>query len=338
MGGNAKGLYSMSSMTVNKTGELQVGKFTLSKIGVAIDGTPSFEEWQEAMTFTQRSESGVMWWIGDLLNEGEKRYGETYTQAIGSSDYSYETVKQAKYVAGAVELCTRIHNLSWKHHQIVAPLDSKAQAKWLKKASANSWSSAELRKAIKESNKPDETPIIAQAPVQEEPGDAKPQESEAKPDPSPEPKLPPRSDADESKPSLLDDMGIPVQDHAAEAFLAQPMFDEILKLLRQARTLYGKLAEHPGGAYLLRPGVSINAKDSWKHKGIQDAIASLEDCKPSLTVCPRAYHLQAFPDCKDKTPHGKSCTLCKGLNWVRKMGKGEVAPEVEAKIKEVFHL
>ncbi len=327
----------MTSMTVNKTGELQVGKFTLSKIGVAVEREPSFEEWQQAVEFAQRAESGIAWWIGDLMNYGEKRYGETYTQAIESTGMAYQYLADAKYVSSRIEISSRDENLSFKHHKTVAPLSHAEQKRWLRKASANSWTSSDLRKAIKDSDKP-ETPIATPAALAEEVGREESQPSIVEPEPKTEPKPAPKSDADESKPSLVDDMGIPVQDHAAEAFLAQPMFDEILKLLRQARTLYGKLAEHPGGAYLLRPGVSVNAKDAWRHKGIQDAIAALEDCKPSLTVCPRAYHLEAFPDCKDKTPHGKSCTLCKGLNWVRKMGKGEVAPEVEAKIKEVFHL
>jgi len=315
----------MSGLAVKQSGDIQVGKFTLSKIGIEVVAPPSFDEWQDAVAFAQRAESGVAWWIGDLLNYGEAQFGEMYTQAMDATGLAYQTLADAKYVARRVEFSVRTENLSFSHHKIVAAMDQKDQTRWLKKASANSWSSADLRKAIKESN----TATIPASPTeperpQEHPGEDAVVVVSA-----------PKSDADESKASLLDDMGIPVQDHAAEAFLAVPMFDELLKILRQARTLYAKLAEHPGGAYLRRPGVSINAKDAWRHKGIQDAIAALEDCKPSLTVCPRAYHLLAFPDCKDQTPHSDKCTLCRGLNWTRKMAKGEVAPEVEAKIKEV---
>lgn len=133
-----------------------------------------------------------------------------------------------------------------------------------------------------------------------------------------------------------DGWGVPIQPHAANAFEAQPLFDELISLLRKADKLYSQLAEHEGGAYLLRPGISINARDRWKHKGIQSALMNVQDCKPTYTVCPRAYHLLAFPDCHDQTPHSDKCTLCHGLNWSRPLSKTEVATEVVAKIKEEF--
>lgn len=146
------------------------------------------------------------------------------------------------------------------------------------------------------------------------------------PTPPPEPETPPAPESD--------DLGIPIQPHAREAFEAREMFEELLSLLRKADRLYSQIAEHPGGAYLIRPGISVNARDRWKHAGIQTAILNVMDCRPAITVCPRAYHLQAFPDCKDKTPHGDDCSLCHGLNWSRPLGKNEVSPEVLAKAKE----
>lgn len=140
----------------------------------------------------------------------------------------------------------------------------------------------------------------------------------------------------EPEPVPVDGWGVPIQEHAAEAFKAQPLFDDLLSLLRKADRLYSQLAEHPGGAYLLRAGISVNARDRWKHKGIKDALYAVEDCRPTYTVCPRAYHLQAFPDCQDKTPHGDDCTLCHGLGWSRALGKKEVYPEIVAAIREAF--
>jgi hypothetical protein len=52
-----------------------------------------------------------------------------------------------------------------------------------------------------------------------------------------------------------------VQPHAAEAFAAREKFDELISLLRKADRLYSDLAEQPGGAYLLRPGISVNGRD-----------------------------------------------------------------------------
>lgn len=152
----------------------------------------------------------------------------------------------------------------------------------------------------------------------------------AKPEPEPEP------EPDEAP--EVDSLGVPIQEHAKLAFEARPLFQQLLLKLKECRKLYAQLGEHPGGAYLLRPGISINSRESWKHKGIETAILNVTDCQPSITVCPRAYHLEAFPDCQDKTPHGDGCTLCHGLNWSRPLGKSEVAVEVIDKIKEIFEV
>lgn len=144
----------------------------------------------------------------------------------------------------------------------------------------------------------------------------------------------PETEPAEAEATPVDAWGVPIQKHAAPAFEAVEKFDELLTLLRRADRLYSDLAETPGGAYLLRPGVSINARDRYKHKGIKDAIAALEDCKPTYTVCPRAYHAVVFPESKHK--HGKDCQLCHGLNWSRALVKNEVDEKVVAKIKETF--
>jgi hypothetical protein len=128
--------------------------------------------------------------------------------------------------------------------------------------------------------------------------------------------------------AAVDGWGIPIQEHARAAFGAQPLFDELLSLLRKADRLYSQLADHEGGAYLRRPGVSVNARDRWKHKGLKDALLAVQDCRPTYTVCP-----YAFSDARGH-PHDEKCNLCHGLNWVRPLGKEEVPHELIAKAKE----
>jgi len=143
-----------------------------------------------------------------------------------------------------------------------------------------------------------------------------------KPTPPPEEKE--KSDAEKTK----DDIGIPIQEHALTAFEAVPKFAELLSLLRKADKLYSEIADMPGGAYLQRPGISINARDRWKHKGIQTAILNVVDCKPSLTVCPYTM--------VENHKHGKDCPLCHGLNWTRPIGKDESATGFVEKLKETY--
>lgn len=134
--------------------------------------------------------------------------------------------------------------------------------------------------------------------------------------------------------SPRDDWGIPIQPHAAEAFEAAPLFDEVLKLLRKADRLYSQIAARPGGEYLRRPGVSIHRNDRWKHLGLKNAILAVTDAKPTYTVCPFEYHAQAFPESNHK--HDEKCQLCAGLNWSRQLGKEEIDAKVIAVIKEAF--
>ena len=137
-----------------------------------------------------------------------------------------------------------------------------------------------------------------------------------------------------AKAPRVDGWGVPIQEHAAEAFEACPDFDELLTLLRKAKMLYADLAEKPGGAYLQSPGVSRNIKDRWRNDGIENAIKALEDAKPTYTVCPYEYHGAAIPESKHK--HDKKCQLCHGLNWTRELGKQEKSEKVVEFIKEQF--
>ncbi len=131
----------------------------------------------------------------------------------------------------------------------------------------------------------------------------------------------------------VDALGIPIQDHAIEAFESIPKFDELAKLLRQVGKLYSELAELPGGEFLRRHGVSINSPNGWKSKGIQDALAAVQDCKPAYTVCPWTVNHLVHPEAQ--FTHDAECSLCKGKNWSRVLRKHEPAYSLLEKLKEV---
>jgi N6-adenosine-specific RNA methylase IME4 len=131
-------------------GELVLGGVTFTATGATVEDGVSFEEWEQAVAFARRAESGVAWWIGDLLNDGEKTYGETYAQAMDATGLEYQTVKIAKWVAGNIEKVRRRTNLSFEHHREVASLEPDEQDQWLDRASAEGWNRSELWKEIKE--------------------------------------------------------------------------------------------------------------------------------------------------------------------------------------------
>lgn len=79
----------------------------------------------------QRMERSVKWWLGDWWNYGERRYGDMASQAtrdaiLDATGYTYNTVRQAGWVASRFELDTRVSNVPWSHHREVADLPPSA--------------------------------------------------------------------------------------------------------------------------------------------------------------------------------------------------------------------
>lgn len=96
-------------------------------------------KWQhhlEVGTLLNKASDSIHWWIGDWLNYGMEHFELTYEQAMELLEqrglsFSYATLRQDKYVAGAIPLSTRVDKLTWHHHFEVAPLPPNQQHYWL---------------------------------------------------------------------------------------------------------------------------------------------------------------------------------------------------------------
>lgn len=93
-----------------------------------------------------------LWWIGDWVNYGERRYGEKYQEAVTLTEYAMGTLRNAAWVASAVQLSHRCDNLSWSHHREVADLKPAEQKRFLRLAEARGLSVDELRQEIRKDN------------------------------------------------------------------------------------------------------------------------------------------------------------------------------------------
>lgn len=122
----------------------------ITETGLELPPDLTYDEWESVGRTLQRIERSVMWWVGDWLNYGERKYGETYSQALDTTDYAYQTLADAAWVASKVEPSVRNENLSWNHHRAIAPLPIAEQEQWLEKAVANQWGYRELRDALQE--------------------------------------------------------------------------------------------------------------------------------------------------------------------------------------------
>lgn len=109
----------------------------------------TFNEWADIGNTLQLIQGSLYWWIGDWLNYGELKWGETYTQAIDVTGWRVERLRDAKWVAAAVSPEVRRDDLSWSHHKAIAHLAGDRQAHWLEVAADSNLSVAALREYVK---------------------------------------------------------------------------------------------------------------------------------------------------------------------------------------------
>ena len=114
-----------------------------------IDADCPMREWERIGSRLRDLHRGIMWWVGDWMNHGERAYGEKYSQAIESTGYDYGTVSNAAWVANRIESSRRHESLAFSHHQAVAPLPPGDQDTMLAKAAQKGWKRDELREAVK---------------------------------------------------------------------------------------------------------------------------------------------------------------------------------------------
>jgi hypothetical protein len=121
---------------------------TLSATGWVADDAMTYEQWEAIGATLQAIDGSINWWVGDWLNFGEQKYGEMYAQAINATGWAIQRLKDAKWVAAAIQRSLRQEQLSWTHHRHVAHLPEDKQRHFLQEAVNHSWSTAELKKQI----------------------------------------------------------------------------------------------------------------------------------------------------------------------------------------------
>jgi hypothetical protein len=143
------------AMIAPEQGTLRVGSYTLTPTGL-VGHSQSVEEWQAVGDLLRRLEGGIQWMLADWLIEGEREYGQTYQMVADLTGYEYGYLRNLVYVAGKLSL--RSDKLSFKHHQMVAPLPPDHQRAWIEWAEQTNASAAELAKAMKGTAQVEEKP------------------------------------------------------------------------------------------------------------------------------------------------------------------------------------
>lgn len=135
-------------MKLNNLATLTSNTAEWSAIALNLPEGLSFEAWVEVGSQLKTIEQSVMWWIGDWLRFGERRYGSKYEEAAAATGYSKSQLYDAKYVASAYDFSERSESLTWVHHRAAAPLPALQRKEALFLAVENGWSSRDLKAEI----------------------------------------------------------------------------------------------------------------------------------------------------------------------------------------------
>jgi hypothetical protein len=153
------------------TNDLAWSHFKPTPTGLKITGQPTYEQWEAVGYHLRYIDGAVKWWIGDWLNYGENRWGEKYSQALESTEYEYQTLADAAWVAKQVDISLRNEKLSWSHHRMVAPLEPQDQQKILDTAVTEKLTVRETQELVRTHNRnkqlasipqPETRPVIYQ--------------------------------------------------------------------------------------------------------------------------------------------------------------------------------
>lgn len=123
---------------------VQQGRVIFHPKGLTFVGNITYEEWSAIGAVLQFINDNISFWVGDWLNYGSHRYGEKYTQAIEETPFSEGTLRNICWVAGRVPTEVRRPELSFRHHQVVAPLEPEQQKRLLALAVEHKLSTREL--------------------------------------------------------------------------------------------------------------------------------------------------------------------------------------------------
>lgn len=134
---------------------LSSGREAVEKIFSGISYQPAqditFDEWTVDVFVLCRWGGRVQFYIGDAIIFGQKKFGESYSQALNPDDLGMEmqTIYNYVWVCRAIPPERRRGELSWEHHKLVAAQPPDLQDYWLARAAEEHMSTRELRDAIR---------------------------------------------------------------------------------------------------------------------------------------------------------------------------------------------
>lgn len=132
----------------------------ISTIGLHLaDPNLPYEQFEALCAMLGTLHNATKFAIGDAILLGEHLFKELAYQAIEAMGLSEDGRREYVRVAQQVPRSIRRQDLSWSHHRAVAPMKPKEQRQWLRTASEERLSHAELREAIRDGAPPGEARV-----------------------------------------------------------------------------------------------------------------------------------------------------------------------------------
>jgi len=130
---------------------MSLGPFRFSPTGLFVEGGAGapLEAWSAPLRFSLWCQQGAPWWIGDLLNAGDARFGEMFSQ-VCEGWVSADQLQRYESVARRVPRENRRATLSWSAHAAVARLPHSLQRKMLERAEQAGWTSTVLQRKVRD--------------------------------------------------------------------------------------------------------------------------------------------------------------------------------------------
>ena len=124
--------------------------FTVTALGLRVDGEPTFEDWAEYGQASGVMHNGLDWADYDWTRYGEEHFGESYTQWIESTGLAGQTLYNRMAALRKYTIDERVYGVSISAHVEVAGLDRIIRAGLLKEMQDGKIKSiSELRERIK---------------------------------------------------------------------------------------------------------------------------------------------------------------------------------------------
>lgn len=125
------------------------GAIECSRVGLVFTKDMPLEKWEELGHQLFRVETAWQWWIGDWINYGEQKWGETYKAAIEVTGRSAVTLMSVSSVCKEFQISRRREKLSFKHHAEVQALEPEKQDEILDQAEREELTTRQVRELVK---------------------------------------------------------------------------------------------------------------------------------------------------------------------------------------------